>query len=336
MQDMFSFFGLKDNPFKLEVILETFVGYKAERERLKRAIESREKIILISGPTGAGKTTLMLWMYNNLNYKYKEYFYRPFDNRDEFSTLLINKHSSFFERFFNKIKKEDIMKFLNKKEFVIFIDEATFMKEDIIEWIKVLADQTKATFVLAGLPEFEERLLRNHRTFYERILTKIYLKSLDLESSKELIRKRLELAGNPNLFTEDALEVLYKITGGFPRELLKLAYEALLVAYKENKKIIDEEIIEKIYEEKRPPQLVLKLTEKQKYIAESIVKYGPKSVNELLNIIKERYPDMSIHALSNILKRMVRAGYLVRTKVKGKFVYDVVPAIKNYLIKEHM
>ena len=32
--EMLNFFKLKDNPFKLEVILETFVGYNLERTKL--------------------------------------------------------------------------------------------------------------------------------------------------------------------------------------------------------------------------------------------------------------------------------------------------------------
>ncbi|WP_231434332.1 hypothetical protein [Candidatus Nanopusillus massiliensis] len=66
-----------------------------------------------------------------------------------------------------------------------------------------MSDQTNCTFILAGLPEFEERIKKEHRTLYERIITKIYLKSLDPKTGKLLIKKRLELAGNANLFTEE-------------------------------------------------------------------------------------------------------------------------------------
>jgi len=333
--NMLEFFGLKDNPFKLEVILETFVGYKAERELVLNALKNKEKLILISGPTGAGKTTLLLWTFNNFNYKNKVFFYRPPQNKDELLNEISKKILNPFEKLLSFLYKDKV-KVLNKKEIFIFIDESTFMTDDLIEYIKVLVDHTKAIFVLAGLPEFEEKLLREHRTFYERISTKVYLKSLDPESGKELIKKRLTYAGNPNLFTDRAIEEIYKLAGGFPREILKISYECLLLAYKEGKKIVDVDIVEKVYEERRPPEAVLKLTEKQRYIAEILVKYGPKTANELLKIVRERYKDMSLHALSNILRRMVESKYLVRTKVKGRYVYDIVPSIKNYLIKEVM
>ncbi|MGC9133462.1 MAG: ExeA family protein [Nanopusillaceae archaeon] len=332
-EEMLKFFNLKNNPFKLEVILETFVGYNLEREKLINAINNKEKIILVSGPTGAGKTTLLLWTFNNLDKKNKIYIYRPFNEKEELEKY-IKAGFSFFEKIIYKFKQFNLLDYLNKKEMIIFIDEATFFNNDIIEWIKILSDQTKCTFILAGLPEFEEKLIKEHRTLYERILTKIYLKSLDPESGKLLIKKRLELAGNPGLFTDDAIEEIYHLSGGLPREILKYSYESLLIAYRERKNIIDREIIEKIYENKKPPTDILKLTEKQRYIIELLTKYGPKGVNELLKLFKERYSDTTIHSLSNILKRMVEAKLLVRTKVKSKFIYDVVPAIRDYFIRE--
>ncbi|BFI73060.1 thymidine kinase [Nanoarchaeota archaeon] len=333
MKDMLNFFGLKDNPFKLEVILETFVGYNLEREKLLNSINNKEKIILVSGPTGAGKTTLLLWTFNNLKIKNKMYIYKSFKDKGEFEEY-IKSNLSFFEKFIYKFKSFNMIDYLNRKNMVIFIDEATFFSDEILEWIKILSDQTRSIFILAGLPELEERLLKEHRTLYERILSKIYLKSLDPENGKLLVKKRLELAGNLNLFTDDAIEEIYHISGGLPREILKYSYEALLIAYREKKNTIDKEIIEKIYESKKPPTDLLKLTEKQRFVIELITKYGPKGVNELLKLFKDRYPDTTIHALSNILKRMVESKYLVRTKVKGKFIYDVVPAIRDYFIRE--
>jgi len=330
--EILKFYNLKDNPFKLDVILKTFVGYESERNQVLNAINNNEKIILILGPTGAGKTTLLLWMNNNLDNKNRKYLYRPPNSTKELADIVYKEFFSFIEKIFY-FRKEP-MKILNKKKIIFLIDEATFLSDEMIEWIKVLADQTKAIFVLAALPEFEERVLKNHRTFYERIITKVYLKSLDPKSGKELIRKRLELAGNPNLFTDEAIDAIYKLTGGFPREMLKMAYECLIIGYKEGKNIIDEEVVKKVYEYKKPPEITVKLTDKQKIIVEYIVKYGPKSANELLELLKEKYEDMTIHALSNLLKRMVEAGYLIRNKVKNKYIYDVVPAIKNVFIRE--
>ncbi|MEM1634311.1 MAG: AAA family ATPase [Nanopusillaceae archaeon] len=333
--DLLSFFGLKDNPFKLEVILETFVGYKAEREQLINALNNKEKLVFVSGPTGAGKTTLLLWVFNNYNYKYKIFFYRPFSKKEEIEEIAEKRFSTFLDKILRIFLKNN-QSILNKKQIIFFIDEATFLTDEMIEYLKTLVDHTKSLFVIAGLPELEEKLLREHRTFYERITTKIYLKSLDPESGKNLIKKRLEYANNPNLFTDDAIESIYKMAGGFPREILKISYECLLLAYKLGKKVVDIEVVEKLYEEKKPPETILKLTEKQRYIAETLVKYGPKTANELLKIIRERYNDMSLHALSNILKRMVESEYLIRTKVRGKYVYDITPRLKNYLIKEIM
>ncbi len=331
--EILAFFNLKDNPFKLEIILETFVGYDIERKKIIDAIQNKEKIILVIGPTGAGKTTLLMWEYKNLNIKNKLFLYRPFNSKEELEKYLID-NSGLLEKIKYKLFGFDLIKYLKNKNYVFFIDEATFMSDEMLEWLKILSDQTNNTFILAGLPEFEERILKLHRTLYERILTKIYLKSLDAHSGYLLIKKRLELSKNPDLFTDDAINEIYKIAGGFPREMLKIAYNALLLAYREKKKIIDLEIIKKLYEEKRPPDKVLKLTEKQKFIIELIVKYGPKTSSELLKLAKDRYSDITIHAISTMLKRMVKMNYLVRTKINNRYIYDVPSSIKNYFIRE--
>jgi len=330
--EILEFYKLKDNPFKLDIILKTFVGYETERYQVLNAINNGEKIILILGPTGAGKTTLLQWLNANLGSKNRKYLHRPPNSINNLAEIVYKEFFSFIEKIF--YFRKDPSKILSKKKVIFLIDEATFLLDDMIEWIKVLADQTKSIFVLAALPEFEERVLRDHRTFYERIITKIYLKSLDPKSGRELIKKRLELAGNPNLFTDGAIDAIYKITGGFPREMLKIAYECLIVGYKERKNIIDEEVVKKVYEYKKPPEITIKLTDKQRVIVEYILKYGPKSANELLELLKDKYKDMTINALSNLLKRMVENGYLVRTKVKNKYVYDITSAIKNIFIRE--
>jgi hypothetical protein len=77
--EMLNFFKLKDNPFKLEVILETFVGYNLERTKLLNSINNKEKIVLVSRSYWSRKTTLLLWIYNNLKTKNKVYIYRPFE-----------------------------------------------------------------------------------------------------------------------------------------------------------------------------------------------------------------------------------------------------------------
>ncbi|HIP66825.1 MAG TPA: hypothetical protein EYH09_01735 [Candidatus Nanopusillus sp.] len=331
VSDILKFYGLRENPFSLGVDLSSFVNYQTERAKIINAIENKEKIILILGPTGSGKTTLLLWLYSQIKYKNSVYIARPPKSISKLYSIIHNSLP-----IVDRIKflfGYDIFKLLNRNMYVIIIDEATFMSDDIVEWIKILADQTKAIFILAGLPEFEEKLIKRHRTLYERVLTKVYLRSLNKDAAIELIKKRLQKAGNTEVFTEDALEEIYKLSGGFPRNILKISYEAILLGYELKIRPINKEVIDRL---KQPSQkrLGLNLPEKQKIVIEYLTKNGARSSKEIYNYLKEIYNNITIHSVSVLLKRMVNSGYLIRSKKGNIYIYDVSPSVKNLFIKE--
>jgi type II secretory pathway predicted ATPase ExeA len=326
------FYGLRENPFRLDIDLNTFVDYEGERELLLNAVENGEKIILLLGPTGAGKTTLMLWLRQRL--KNSTYFPKPPSSFRSFQKCLFN-NLSLLERL-KLMSRKDIFTLLNLKRQVLLIDEATFISDDLLEWIKVLADQTKASFILAGLFELEERIINKHRTLYERITTKVRLERLCFEAARNLIISRLRKYGGENIFEEEALEYIYRLSGGFPRNILKLAYECLLKGYELKKEKIDSDVVSLAAKPRVETQISIPLTGKQRDIVEFIIRTGAKSSRDIYKYLKEKYPTLSYHAVSVLLKRMVDNGYLVREKNGNSFVYDVSTNIKNLIIRESL
>jgi hypothetical protein len=74
---------------------------------------------------------------------------------------------------------------------------------------------------------------------------------LDQEESFKYIDFRLKKAGKKNnLFTPDAMELIYQISGGIPRSINLLCNAALVYGFAEGAKTIGKEIINQINEDK--------------------------------------------------------------------------------------
>jgi general secretion pathway protein A len=68
---------------------------------------------------------------------------------------------------------------------------------------------------------------------------------LSLEETEQYIKFRLLVAGGQSdLFSGECYPIIYRKTKGLPREISKLADNALLEAYMEGKRIIEPETVE--------------------------------------------------------------------------------------------
>lgn len=139
-----------------------------------------------------------------------------------------------------------------KKRPVVMIDEANMLKsKEIMEELRGLLnivdnDGHLITFLLFGMPETEENL-KLDPPLYERISVKLTLNPLDLESTIGYITHRVKIAGREEpLFSENALKLVHIFSKGKPRLINTICDNALLEAFIEKKKFIDEDIINQI------------------------------------------------------------------------------------------
>ena len=338
--------GWSTNPFTLEIKPRLFVGHNNKMERLLQAIESGEKFMLVLGPTGAGKTTLLRWLSEKHDALYLP---KPPSTKEELAAIFYSTvlKPNFLEKLFgHSMSIFEIPERFNRrykgKRFVLLVDEAHETSIDVLEWIRSTVDQILGCVVVfAALPKFKENHLRSLETLNQRITLEIELDSLSKEETLELIRKRIEDVGGKGIepFTYQTVEAIYRLSGGFPREVLKLCNDLVRAAIEKNVYTVDISLLKLPQESNQKVDVKEEfesLTDKQKEIVLSLSKSDgltPAQVVKRIDISDYKSEIHALRAVNNILRRLERDGYVSRSKRGRSYIYKVSPKIKNFLVE---
>jgi len=137
----------------------------------------------------------------------------------------------------------------------ILIDDVPESGSDIREmgeFLRVLTDIPGIAVLLNGEPKRMQRFLSEIPSLRDRVQTHVELKPMKSEEIGELIKLRLKNAGCAHysrLVSPNALNAIYKLSKGVPRQALKVAGNALHYAAEKNKRI-DANVVRKA--NKRP------------------------------------------------------------------------------------
>jgi general secretion pathway protein A len=133
------------------------------------------------------------------------------------------------------------------KSTVLLIDEAQNMTRDMLLLIQHLFNFSTDTEFLVQIamfaqPELQPKL--NRLTSLKSRLSLAKLKPFDLAQTKEMMRFRWRVAGGKSFpFSSEAVDEIYRFTGGVPRLIVKLANEALIKAAVDGVKKVNKEIV---------------------------------------------------------------------------------------------
>ena len=327
------------NPFILNILPELFVGYKYQSADLIRLIQERHKVILLVGPTGSGKTTLLEWLSESVDHNYDFLFIgKPPKKPEEFVDIFNEKYPRFWRRRIKNIYQ--IPNFLNKrlrsKHLVVLYDEAHESNMDVLEWLRVLSDQVEnMSIVIAGLPVFEDHLSKLE-TLRKRIMAKIELVSLTKEETEQMIKKRIRNAGGAGDELNNLIDVIYDRSGGFPREIIKFCNDAINESMKTGRPLTKELLVKEIPKEELKVSLRFldELSPTQREIVEMLVKpMTPGQIANNLNLEKYKSRQHAVRSMNNILKRLMEEGLVERVREERAFVYQLVPSIRNIVVK---
>ncbi|MBI3637138.1 MAG: AAA family ATPase [Candidatus Rokubacteria bacterium] len=257
-----AYWGLSEPPFDNSPNPKFFYLSPEHEEALVRlmyAVRQRKGCAMLTGEYGCGKTTLSRALVQRLE-------------ADRFEIGLLTNPSWTAIDFLREIlyqlgvetvekNKSELLHLLNDlffrnfqagRDTVIIVDEAQLIDDDaVFEELRLLMnfqtdDRFLVTILLIGSPELAVKV-RRLKHLDQRIAIRYHLNTLDDAHTANYVAHRLKMAGRgTQIFTEEAIKLIFDFTRGTPREINNLCDIALLVGYSKRLTEIDERVIAEV------------------------------------------------------------------------------------------
>lgn len=266
-----AFYGLTEEPFAISTDPKFFymsAGHQRAHEELLSGLQRREALLLVSGETGTGKTTLCRAVIDALGPNtFSSILHNPYMLGTEMLRLMV--------RDFGLVSKEEmrhgalagadtarlmevIESFLRSiaplgSHAVVVIDEAQSLSPTLLDEMRMLTafeheGQRLLQIVLCGQP----RLLSTLKTeamyaLNERITRRVVLTPLQPEEVDAYIRHRLTVAGGTTAVTFEpaASKLVSELSRGLPRRVNVLCDRALQEGRIAGQATIDAELVKR-------------------------------------------------------------------------------------------
>ena len=258
--NVLSFYGLNQQPFDVTPDPSYLYLSSSHREALaslKQGIEHFRGFMLMVAEPGMGKTTVLHKLMEELAESARVIFlFQTQCSSRELLCFILNElevdHTGMdvvsMHRALNQALLEEM---LRGRRFVLIVDEAQNLQEPVLETIRLLSDfetthSKLIQIVLAGQPQLAETLMRDSLVqLRQRIAGLSNLKALSAAETAEYVDHRLHAAGwnGEQLFTSEALQRIAESSGGVPRSINNLCFNALLESFHRGQPVVDAGIV---------------------------------------------------------------------------------------------
>lgn len=264
VRDYCKLLGLTREPFSMAPEPDFFYQSKQHRDclnHLEISLRLNRGLHVVIGGIGTGKTAISRLLLDRFtdyegdytfflilnptwrnNQEFLMHLKKMFDIRDESNlvTDMMNQIEHFLIDYTTKYNKR----------IVLIIDEGQKMGPNQLEIIRSLLNfETNSMkliqFAIFAQPEFLDTL-NTMENFKDRITYMFNINNIDNEDTKALIDHRLKIAGlssGEELFTENAKDLIYKYTKGYPRKIIVTCHNLLIDMLITGKSKIDADLV---------------------------------------------------------------------------------------------
>jgi type II secretory pathway predicted ATPase ExeA/outer membrane protein OmpA-like peptidoglycan-associated protein len=254
-------FGLRENPFGVTPDPRFLFLSQTHREALASLVNGIDCDfgfqILVAQP-GMGKTTLLFnFLERFRGTAHTAFLFQPQSNPVELlQSVLIELGTHSEETSLRKLS-EQLNQVLTRsaeehKRVIVVLDEAQNLDFSVLEALRQLSNFETASsklmqIILAGQPQLAKRLaLPEQEQLMQRISAFGRLSPLALTETQAYIEHRLATAGyqGAHLFTQGAIRSIWERSRGVPRNINTLCFGAMMLAFAEHARSIDNRIID--------------------------------------------------------------------------------------------
>ena len=152
-------------------------------------------------------------------------------------------------------KEIEILRGVKKKQVVVILDEAHLLEKETLEEFRFLLNfsfdsVSPMALILSGQTELLDKLrLRRYDALRQRIDIFCSLPHLDRSETEDYIRSHLNYAAcTRELFTDKAIDEVYKGSTGVSRMINRICEKSLMYASQQQKRLVDDHMVRFVVE----------------------------------------------------------------------------------------
>lgn len=261
---LLQFYQLAEQPFGVTPDPRFLYASPTHREAIASVLYSvrsgRGFTALIAEP-GMGKTTLLFNLLQQLGHTAKTAFlFQAQDTprnflRNLLSDLGVDDDGQDLVRMQTKLNECLVRETSQGKIFIVVIDEAQNLDEPVLEVVRMLSNFETSRdklmhVILAGQPQLAAKLAQPELTqLRQRISIVARLQPFNAEETRGFIEHRLRVAGYraaEPLFTDRAFAMIAEHSGGLPRNINNICFNAMSIGCALKRKTINAAVIEEV------------------------------------------------------------------------------------------
>jgi general secretion pathway protein A len=257
------FYGFQEKPFKL--VPDPRFLYMSEVHQsaifhLQYGLEDRSGFVVITGAVGSGKTLLLRYLLNALprSVQVARVINTNFNAKELLEHILnefgVESHGETKPKMLSLLSQLLLQAYSERREALLLIDEAQNLSIDAMEELRMVSNLETNTekliqIVMVGQPQLRYKLnLPDLEQLKQRVTVQYNLSPLSEKDTFGYVNHRLAVAcGDPiEIFTPEALSKIHEYSGGIPRLINVVSDASLRLGYVEEKKVIDETVVDDV------------------------------------------------------------------------------------------